>query len=132
MAVVDPLLEPELYRGRGTVRARVLAMSADAGRYRVPKASLRASGPFWCLHSTNGNNVLLRTHDFETNDAAEMDAALILGRTDELTVVGVHGADKWHSLWVVLEGEVVLVSGRAWHQGQARTGAAISRMLRQA
>ncbi|GGH51032.1 hypothetical protein [Microbacterium album] len=117
LVLLDAAREPERYAGRNRVRQAVLAMAPalDEEAPHIPVRRARPHGVTWAVLGANGITVALRAVDFANPEQAQRDGARALARAHEFTLTAVHDRDRrrW-SLWVCLDGDVVLLAGHSW------------------
>ncbi|MFG6446474.1 hypothetical protein ACFXQA_14535 [Microbacterium sp. P07] len=128
--VFDPTTDPGRHAGRGAVRRALLAMTPVSGEQFLLPGPMGAvgvrEGAFWGLQSKNGLTVALRAASFVNALAARRDAVEMLARATDLEFVDVHAAPGGaRSVWVVLDGRVVMVSGQVWGPRAKSTVAAL-------
>lgn len=87
---------------------------------------------FWGPLAPDGLAVILRTRDFATVEDARRDGDQLLARAGDLRshAVIVHGTGL-RSMWVTLDGRVVLVAGRVWRRSGPHFETHLMRAARQ-
>lgn len=134
LVVLDPAATPAAHAGRAAMRRAVLGMTPlNPGDSRRPDVPARGDGRvFWALLASNGLAVVLRARDFPTAEEARLDADLLLRRASELVAhpVGAAGTGR-HSLWLALDGRVVLVAGQVWRRSGRPADPSVLRAVRQ-
>lgn len=118
LMLYDSSTDPVLYAGRATMRQAVLSLVPVRGAPQVGPlrtAVADATGVFWGLVAPNGLALALRARDFHSVEEARADGDEMVMRADEMTVHRVvrPGSGRY-SLWLSLDGLVVLVGGRVW------------------
>lgn len=135
LVVFDPTTHPAAHAGRATMRRTVLAMTPEdpqsGPRLRAVPGEAD-TGVFWGMLAPNGLAVVLRTRDFTTADDARRDGDQLLTRAGDLKPhsVIVPGTGL-RSMWVTLDGRVVLVAGQVWRRSGPRVETHLMRASRQ-
>lgn len=131
LVVYDAAADARLHAGRAALRRTVLGWSpvrSSGGLWRAPDAG--SDGVFWGLVAPNGLALALRVRDVATAGQARADAAELLARADELVAhrVAQPGTGRT-SLWLSLDGRVVLVGGQVWRRSDGRAERTVLRAL---
>ncbi len=85
----------------------------------------------WGLSTVNDLTPLIRARDFPTPAAALRDAEGLLAQASRFRAVPVHDPNSARrSMWVGLNGRIVLFAGQAWRPHADSTERVLSRLLR--
>lgn len=154
---LDSLADREHYLGRARICARVAGMTpkqedalyeawglqvrADSRTWLdLPLAAhgvpvddelRQASGGWsWSVVAPNELTLAIRTRAFPSPELSMIDALQLLAHIDRLEYEPVGDPVTGHQgLWVVLDGRVVMVSGRTWRRPDASVQTALVRTL---
>ncbi len=132
LVLFDRRIDADLYWGRSSIRRSMLSMAPDDGGAGLREDRRTSAGDvFWGLQAPNGLTVAIGVGDYPDHVSARRHAIAILGHADLLELCSVSDARTGRSsVWAMLHGRVVIVSGRAWTRAKTSALGSFRRVLR--